>query len=83
CGLRNSGDAVQFNIGIAFPNCWDGVILKPTHSHNHAIYADQGNCPADYQIKIPTVNLNIARELPPTPSLDRSKVELSLDPVLH
>ncbi|MDI4702848.1 hypothetical protein MJI37_33225, partial [Salmonella enterica subsp. enterica serovar Cerro] len=39
CGLRKAGDAVQFNIGIAFPNCWDGVNLKPTHSHNNAIYA--------------------------------------------
>jgi hypothetical protein len=24
CGLRKGGDAVQFNIGIQFPNCWDG-----------------------------------------------------------
>ncbi len=60
CGLRKAGDAVQFNIGIAFPNCWDGVNLKPTHSHNNAIYADHGKCSADYPVKIPTVNMNIA-----------------------
>ncbi len=83
CGLRKAGDAVQFNIGIAFPNCWDGVNLKPTHSHNNAIYADNGKCSADYPVKIPTVNMNIAWVLPQISSLDTSKVELSMDPVMH
>ncbi|HFW5420916.1 TPA: DUF1996 domain-containing protein [Salmonella enterica subsp. enterica serovar Wandsworth] len=83
CGLRKAGDAVQFNIGIAFPNCWDGVNLKPTHSHNNAIYADHGKCSADYPVKIPTVNMNIAWVLPQISSLDTSKVELSMDPVMH
>ncbi|EGB2290135.1 DUF1996 domain-containing protein [Salmonella enterica] len=85
CGLRKAGDAVQFNIGIAFPNCWDGVNLKPTHSHNNAIYADHGKCSADYPVKIPTVNINIAwvLVLPQISSLDTSKVELSMDSVMH
>ncbi|EAM5759762.1 DUF1996 domain-containing protein [Salmonella enterica subsp. enterica serovar Norwich] len=85
CGLRKAGDAVQFNIGIAFPNCWDGVNLKPTHSHNNAIYADHGKCSADYPVKIPTVNMNIAwvLVLPQISSLDTSKVELSMDSVMH
>lgn len=83
CGLRKAGDAVQFNIGIAFPNCWDGVNLKPTHTHNNAIYADHGKCSADYPVKIPTVNMNIAWVLPQISSLDTSKVELSMDPVMH
>ncbi|EAO7650014.1 DUF1996 domain-containing protein [Salmonella enterica] len=83
CGLRKAGDAVQFNIGIAFPNCWDGVNLKPTHSHNNAIYADHGKCSADYPVKIPTVNMNIAWVFPQISSLDTSKVELSMDPVMH
>lgn len=71
------------DIGIAFPNCWDGVNLKPTHSHNNAIYADHGKCSADYPVKIPTVNMNIAWVLPQISSLDTSKVELSMDPVMH
>ncbi|EAV3688289.1 DUF1996 domain-containing protein [Salmonella enterica] len=83
CGLRKAGDAVQFNIGIAFPNCWDGVNLKPTHTHNNATYADHGKCSADYPVKIPTVNMNIAWVLPQISSLDTSKVELSMDPVMH
>ncbi|MDI8751918.1 DUF1996 domain-containing protein, partial [Salmonella enterica subsp. enterica serovar Montevideo] len=46
---RKAGDAVQFNIGIAFPNCWDGVNLKPTHIHNNAIYADHGKCSSEVE----------------------------------
>ncbi|KNC12077.1 periplasmic or exported protein [Klebsiella sp. RIT-PI-d] len=83
CGLRKAGDAVQFNIGIAFPNCWDGVNLKPAHGHSNATYDTSGKCPADFPVKIPTVNMNIAYVLPQITSMDTSKVELSLDPTMH
>lgn len=83
CGLRKAGDAVQLNIGIAFPNCWDGVNLKPAHGHSNATYDSSGKCPADFPVKIPTVNMNIAYVLPQITSLDTSKVELSLDPTMH
>lgn len=82
CGLRKAGDAVQFNIGIAFPNCWDGVNLKPTHGHSNAAYADNGKCSAQYPVKLPTVNMNIAYVLPQITSLDTAKIELSMDPVM-
>lgn len=83
CGLRKSGDAVQFNIGILFPNCWDGTHLKPTRDHSNAAYADNGKCPADYPIKLPGINMNIAYVMPHLTSLDTSKIQLSLDPTLN
>ncbi|MBW7982970.1 CBM96 family carbohydrate-binding protein [Enterobacillus tribolii] len=83
CGLRAAGDAVQFNIGIAFPNCWDGVNLKPVHGKMNAAYSVSGACPADFPVKIPTVNMNIAWVLPQITSLDTSKIQLSMDPTMQ
>ena len=82
CGLRKGGDAVQFNIGIQFPNCWDGVNLKPAHGHSNAAYDVNGACPSDYPVKIPTVNMNVAYVLPQITSLDTAKIQLSLDPIM-
>lgn len=83
CGLRKAGDAVQFNIGIQFPNCWDGVNLKPAHGIANATYDTKGQCPTAFPVKIPTVNMNIAYVLPTITSLDTGKAELSLDPIMH
>ncbi|EPN1693345.1 DUF7594 domain-containing protein [Cronobacter malonaticus] len=81
CGLREKGDAVQFNIGIQFPNCWDGVNLKPVRGRMNATYTnDAGACPAEFPVKIPTVNMNVAWVLPQITSLDTAKIELSMDP---
>lgn len=77
-----SGDAVQFNIGIQFPNCWDGVNLKPTHGHSNATYDVNGACPGDYPVKIPTVNMNVAYVLPQIKTLDTAKIQLSMDPLM-
>lgn len=83
CGLRKAGDGVQFNIGIQFPNCWDGVNLKPGHGHSNAAYDVNGACPADFPVKLPTVNMNIAWVLPQITSLDTAKIQLSMDPVMR
>lgn len=83
CGLRKAGDAVQFNIGIQFPNCWDGINLKPMHGQNNATYDVKGACPANYPVKIPTVNMNIAYVLPQITTLDTAKIALSMDPVMQ
>lgn len=83
CGLRKANDAVQFNIGIQFPNCWDGVNLKPAHGLINATYDVKGQCPSTFPVKIPTVNMNIAYVLPTISSLDTSKVQLSMDPIMH
>lgn len=83
CGLRKAGDAVQFNIGIQFPNCWDGINLKPMHGQNNAAYDVKGACPANYPVKIPTVNMNIAYVLPQITTLDTAKIALSMDPVMQ
>lgn len=83
CGLRAKGDAVQFNIGLKFPNCWDGVNLKPVRGRMNATYTnDAGACPAEFPVKIPTVNMNVAWVLPHITSLDTAKIELSMDPVM-
>jgi hypothetical protein len=83
CGLRAAGDAVQFNIGIQFPNCWDGINLKPTHGHSNAAYDVNGACPTDYPVKVPTANMNIAYVLPQIKTLNTAKIELSMDPVMN
>ena len=80
CGLRSGGDAVQFNIGINFPNCWDGVHLTPVNGQANATYDSNNVCPANFPVKIPKVNMNIAYVLPQITSLDTSKIQLSLDP---
>ena len=83
CGLRKAKDAVQFNIGILFPNCWDGIHLQPMHGMANATYANRGQCPSDFPVKIPTINMNVAYVLPGITSLDTSKVQLSLDPHMN
>lgn len=83
CGLRAAGDAVQFNIGIEFPNCWDGVNLKPARGKINATYSVNDACPANFPVKIPTVNMNVAYVLTQLTSLDTSTVQLSMDPVME
>ncbi|AUJ83825.1 DUF1996 domain-containing protein [Enterobacter cancerogenus] len=83
CGLRKAKDAVQFNIGIQFPNCWDGVNLKPVRGLANATYDIKGACPSGFPVKIPTVNMNVAWVLPTITSLDTTKVQLSMDPIMH
>ncbi|WP_312826720.1 DUF1996 domain-containing protein, partial [Escherichia coli] len=49
----------------------------------NATYDTKGQCPSAFPVKIPTVNMNIAYVLPTISSLDTSKVQLSLDPIMH
>lgn len=83
CGLRKAKDAVQFNIGIQFPNCWDGIHLKPLHGMKNAVYDVKGQCPSGYPVKIPTVNMNVAYVLKGITFLDTAKAQLSLDPTMN
>ncbi len=83
CGLRKAKDAVQFNIGIQFPNCWDGINLKPHHGMANAAYDVKGDCPSGFPVKIPTVNMNVAWVLHGITSLDTAKAQLSLDPTMN
>ncbi len=80
CGPRSPGGPVQFNIGLRFPNCWDGKNLKPSRGHPNGTYAVNNHCPADFPVKIPTVNMNIAWVFPDLKSLDTRKIQLSMDP---
>lgn len=83
CGLRNAKDGVQFNIGIQFPNCWDGIHLQPMHGMANATYDVKGQCPSGFPVKIPTVNMNVAYVLKGITSLDTAKAQLSLDPTMN
>ncbi|MFM0734484.1 DUF1996 domain-containing protein [Paraburkholderia sediminicola] len=88
CLPPSTGESIQLDIGIQFPNCWDGTTIaaKPsgvTHKPN-AVYADaSGVCPTDYPKQIPTVNMNVAYLFPGLASLDLIKVQLSLDPIMN
>ncbi|SMB48497.1 putative periplasmic or exported protein [Serratia proteamaculans] len=74
---------VQFNIALAFPNCWDGKNLKPNKMLKNAVYAVNDACPAAYPVKIPTINMNVAYEMNRDTPVDLSKAQLSLDPVME
>lgn len=74
---------VQFNIALAFPNCWDGKNLKPNKTLKNAVYAVNDACPAAYPVKIPTINMNVAYEMNRDTPVDLSKAQLSLDPVME
>lgn len=80
CGLRSDGKAVQFNIGVMFPDCWDGVNLQAKGTNNAVYSNDSGQCPADHPVKMAKVNMNIAYVLPQITSLKVSDIQLSLDP---
>jgi hypothetical protein len=88
CLPPSASEPIQLDIAIQFPNCWNGSTInaKPssvTHQSN-AVYADDsGACPADYPKHIPTVNMNVAYLFPGVASLDLSKIQLSLDPVMN
>lgn len=83
CTPRSPGGPVQFNIGMRFPNCWDGKNLRPAVGKPNATYAVNNICPTDFPVKLPTVNLNAVWVLPGIKALDTSKVGLSMDPEMH
>lgn len=72
----------QFNIAVAFPNCWDGTNLKPTRGGpNNVAYAnDDGVCPAAYPVPLPHLSFNIAYMVGHV--RDMTGTELSMDPTL-
>lgn len=72
----------QFNIGLNFPTCWDGKSLAPVmNGRDNMAYPDSdGNCPVDYPVHLPEVNMNIAYQLGQI--TDLSGVQLSADPEL-
>lgn len=83
CEPREPGGPVQFNIGLRFPNCWDGKNLRPGKGKPNATYAVNNACPADFPVKLPTVNMNAVWVLPGVKTLDTSKIQLSMDPDMH
>jgi hypothetical protein len=76
------GDAVQFNIGIQFPNCWDGVNLKPAHGVANATYDERAmpvHVSGENSDREHEHRLRASDDF----SLDTSKVQLSMDPIMH
>ncbi|TFZ53469.1 DUF1996 domain-containing protein [Serratia proteamaculans] len=71
----------QFNLAFSFPNCWDGKHLAPPHhGPRNAVYDVDGVCPADYPVKIPLLQMNIAYVLPNWTKL--STLRLSMNPTI-
>lgn len=77
-------NGTQFNIGISFPTCWDGVNLAPKvmiNGYNNMAYADTtGACPAGYPVRVPHVSLNVAYNVGQV--RDLSGAQLSMDPAV-
>lgn len=71
----------QFNLAFSFPNCWDGKNLAPPHhGPRNAVYDVDGDCPSDYPVKIPLLQMNIAYVLPNGTKL--SNLQLSMNPTI-
>ncbi|BAO89391.1 DUF1996 domain-containing protein [Caballeronia cordobensis] len=78
-----SGIYSQLDISVHFPDCWDGVHLKPDLANqiiNMAYRQSDGTCPASYPIKIPELQVNVQYSLGQNPDL--STAQLSMDPML-
>ncbi|GAM21154.1 hypothetical protein SAMD00019534_043290 [Acytostelium subglobosum LB1] len=75
-------NVTQYNFNLIFPNCWDGVNIRPNFTYRNAVFDDkniEGKCPPDYPVRIPTLNMQIAYYLNET---DLSDAQLSLNPVV-
>lgn len=51
------GDMVQ--MGIEFPQCWDGVHLDSVDHKSHMAYPMAGACPGTHPVAIPAISLNV------------------------
>jgi hypothetical protein len=79
----SSGTYSQLDISVHFPDCWDGVHLKPDFANqivNMAYRQSDGTCPAAYPVKIPELQVNVQYSLGQDPDL--STAQLSMDPML-
>lgn len=70
----------QLDIGVLFPDCWDGRTLAPSMGYQNAVYSNNGACPANYPVHIPQLSFNL--EYPLGFNGDLSDAELSLDPIM-
>jgi hypothetical protein len=79
----SQGTYSQLDISVHFPECWDGVNLRPDYLNqvfNMAYSNSDGTCPAGYPVKIPELEMNIQYSLGQDPDL--STAQLSMDPML-
>jgi hypothetical protein len=79
----SSGTYARLDISIHFPDCWDGVNLKPDFANgiqNMAYRQADGTCPTGYPVKIPELQVNEQFSLGQDPDL--STAQLSMDPMM-
>jgi hypothetical protein len=79
----SKGTYSQLNISVHFPDCWDGVNLRPDYLNqvfNMQYSNPDGTCPSGYPVKIPGLEMNIQYSLGQDPDL--STAQLSMDPAL-
>ncbi|MFM0226086.1 DUF1996 domain-containing protein [Paraburkholderia dipogonis] len=72
----------QLNIVVWFPDCWDGVNIKPDFSAGvqNMAYNNAGVCPPGYPVKIQQLNMNIQYTL--GNNGDLTDAQLSMDPIM-
>lgn len=49
----------EFNMGVIFPQCWDGVNLDSPDHKSHMAYATGNGCPSDHPVPLPEISLNL------------------------
>jgi hypothetical protein len=45
----------RLTMGVAFPECWNGVDLDSANHQSHMAYSENGVCPATHPHKLPTL----------------------------
>jgi hypothetical protein len=58
-------DRGMFAIGIAFPECWNGVDLDSADHRSHMAYAADGVCPPSHPVAVPRLRLFVGYPRPP------------------
>jgi hypothetical protein len=57
---------MSLNLGIDFPQCWDGRRLDSPDHQSHMAYPTGRGCPATHPVPIPSIAFNIQWKIPPS-----------------
>lgn len=61
---------LSLNMGIDFPQCWDGRNLDSPDHQSHMAYATGRGCPTTHPVAIPVISFNIQWKIPVTGAAD-------------
>ncbi|EFA75163.1 putative periplasmic or exported protein [Heterostelium album PN500] len=85
CDKNNETQITQYNFNLIFPNCWDGVNIRPNFTYRNAAYDysgdnEKGRCPEAYPVRIPQLNMQLAYFIRES---NWTNAQLSLNPIIN